>query len=85
MLESSRIKPIWLFIFILFIGIVIGSIIGELLGDYVPILSKGPTLRLAPQTLSLGDMASLTFGFMLRLNTFTIVGIILAIAILRYL
>jgi hypothetical protein len=83
MLHSSRVRPFWLFLLILFIGLIIGSILGELLGKYAPVLARGPVLRLSTQTLSFGDVAGISFGFFVQLNILTMFGIILAIIILR--
>jgi hypothetical protein len=70
-------------IFLLLLGFILGTILGEVLRPYIPLLAKGASAGMAPQTLRLADTFSLTFGFKIHLNLATILGVIIAFVIYR--
>jgi hypothetical protein len=70
-------------IFLLLLGFILGTILGEVLRPYIPLLAKGASAGMAPQTLKLADTFSLTFGFKIHLNLATIIGVITAFVIYR--
>lgn len=70
-------------VFLILMGFILGTVLGEVLRPYVPILAKGASAGMEPQTLRLADSFSLTFGFKIHLNLATIMGVILAFFISR--
>ena len=71
------------------VGLVVGSLLGELLSQFVSsswardLLTRGPTLGLAPPaTLDL-RLLSVTFGILFKVNVVGVLGIIVAIVIVR--
>lgn len=67
-----------LLVFFLLIGFIAGTIIGEILRPHFSFLATGATAKMDPQTFSLADAFSLTFGFKIHLNLATIIGVVLA-------
>jgi hypothetical protein len=70
-------------------GLVVGSLLGELLGSLLPagwiqeLLTRGPTVGLAPPaTLDL-RLVSLTVGVALKVNVVGVLGILIAALALR--
>jgi hypothetical protein len=70
-------------------GLVIGSLLGELLGQAVTapwlrdLLTRGPTIGLTnPATLDL-KMLAVTFGAVVKVNVVGVVGIVIAVVLLR--
>ncbi|MFZ5352954.1 MAG: DUF4321 domain-containing protein [Bacillota bacterium] len=68
----------WILFLLLICGLVVGGFLGELLGNYVPVLEYGYNLEITPHTWNLG-IITLTFGFSLKINMFSILGIALAV------
>ena len=71
------------------VGLVLGSLIGELLGQIVgppwlkDLLTRGPMLGLAPPaTLDL-RLLSLTFGILFKVNVVGVLGILIALVVVR--
>lgn len=71
------------------VGLVVGSLLGELLGQFVSspwtkeVLTRGPMLGLAPPaTLDL-RLLSVTFGILFKVNVLGVIGIIVAVIIVR--
>ena len=71
------------------VGLVVGSLLGELLAQFVSspwakdLLTRGPMLGLAPPaTLDL-RLLSVTFGILFKVNVVGVLGIIVAIVIVR--
>ena len=71
------------------VGLVFGSLLGELLGRFVAsswlrdVLTRGPTLGLTPPaTLDL-RLLSVTFGIIFKVNVVGVLGIIVALVIVR--
>jgi len=71
------------------VGLVLGSLIGELLGQIVgspwlkDLLTRGPMLGLTPPaTLDL-RLLSLTFGILLKVNVVGVLGILVALLVVR--
>jgi hypothetical protein len=71
------------------VGLVLGSLIGELLGQIVPspwlkdLLTRGPMLGLTPpSTLDL-KLLSVTFGILFKVNVVGVLGILVALVVVR--
>jgi hypothetical protein len=71
------------------VGLVAGSLVGELLAQFVSspwakdVLTRGPMLGLSPPaTLDL-RLLSVTFGILFKVNVIGVLGIIVAIVIVR--
>jgi len=70
-----------LIIFIIIVGAVIGGLIGELLGIVLPqgivktFITKSINIGFSPVYINL-YIITFTFGFMLKLNIFSILGIV---------
>ena len=70
------------------VGLVCGSLLGELLGQFVSpwlkdVLTRGPMLGLSPPaTLDL-RLLSVTFGVLFKVNVVGLVGILVALLIVR--
>jgi len=75
----------WTLVLFLLIGYVIGSFLGDYLGgiSWLSWLRYGYSFGLDPQTLELGLM-SLTFGIHFRITISSIIGIIAAMLIHRF-
>ncbi len=61
------------------VGAIIGTVIGEALRDYVPVFTRSATLGISPTDIHIGDIITFHFGFTLRLNLATAIGLIVAI------
>ena len=61
------------------VGAIIGTVIGEALQGYVPIFTRSATLGISPTNIHIGNIITLHFGFTLRLNLATAIGLIIAI------
>lgn len=61
------------------VGAIIGTVIGEALRDYVPVFTRSATLGISPTDVHIGDIITFHFGFTLRLNLATAIGLIVAI------
>lgn len=71
------------------VGLVVGSLLGELLAQFVSspwakeVLTRGPMLGIAPPaTLDL-RLLSVTFGILFKVNALGVIGIIVAVIIVR--
>ena len=71
------------------VGLVVGSLLGELLAQFVSspwakeVLTRGPMLGIAPPaTLDL-RLLSVTFGILFKVNILGVLGIIVALIIVR--
>jgi len=71
------------------VGLVVGSLLGELLGELTgpgrlrDVLTHGPTIGLTPpSTLDL-RLLSVTFGIVFKVNVVGVVGIIVALVLVR--
>ena len=71
------------------VGLVFGSLLGELLGQLIAsawvkdVLTRGPMLGLTPPaTLDL-RLLSVTFGILFKVNVVGVLGIIVALIIVR--
>ena len=71
------------------VGLVCGSLLGELLAQFVSspwfkdVLTRGPMLGLSPPaTLDL-RLLSLTFGILFKVNVVGVLGILVALLIVR--
>jgi len=70
-------------VFLLLMGFILGTILGEILRPFIPIIAKGASAEISPQTFHVADTFSLTFGFKIHLNLATIIGVIIAFMIYR--
>ena len=82
-------RGLGLFLLAVVVGLVFGSLLGELLGQFVgpawlkELLTRGPMLGLAPPaTLDL-RLLSVTFGILFKVNVVGVVGILVALIIVR--
>jgi hypothetical protein len=78
-------RSAWVLIILLIIGGIIGSWLGLVVGRAWPelaLFNQTEVVGLPPTTLDL-QVLSMTFGFVLRLNLFTVVGFILAYLVYR--
>lgn len=75
-------RSIAFMIVMLIIGLVIGGFLGSFLGKYVPALSYGYDMGVSNHTWDLGVL-KLTFGFMLKVNMFSVIGIFIAYFLYR--
>lgn len=82
---ATREKNIWILMVFLLSGLVIGGLLGELASkvDFLWWLSYGESFGLSnPVTLDL-NIIEITFGFMVRINVASIIGMLIAIFIYR--
>lgn len=82
---ATRDKNIWILIVFILAGLVIGGLLGELASkvDFLWWLSYGQSFGLTePVALDL-NIIKLTFGFQLRINIASIIGMAIAIFIYR--
>jgi len=82
-------RGLGLVVLIVLVGLIVGSLLGELAAGLLPsgmvrdVLTRGPQIGLTPPaTLDLRFMA-VTFGAMVKINVVGVVGILLAVLILR--
>jgi hypothetical protein len=82
-------RGVALVLVIVVVGLIVGSLVGELLGSLLPagwvadLITRGPTVGLAPPaTLDLQFLA-VTFGLALKVNLAGVVGIVIAALTLR--
>lgn len=83
MLSRQRKSPILLLLLIMFIGAIIGTVVGEVLGEFIPVVARSTSLGVAPTELHIGNVITFHFGFTLRLNLASILGLIIAVWIFR--
>lgn len=88
-LRSLRKRSLGLIMVILFLGALIGTTLGEVIALILPegvvkqFFLRSISAGLKPVTLN-AVMFTITFGFTLKLNLISIVGIIIAAYILRW-
>lgn len=70
-------KSVAFMIIMLIIGLIIGGFLGAFFGKYLPALSYGYNLGVSNHTWDLGVL-KFTFGFMMKVNVFSVIGIIIA-------
>ena len=82
-------KSLGLLFLIIIMGAIVGGIIGEIIGTIIPqeerirqIFLKGPQLSLVPSTWDL-NVLSITFGFNLKINICSVLGVFIAAFIFR--
>lgn len=81
MARNSNKSVIFLVVMVI-IGLVIGGFLGSFVGKYIPALSYGYDLGVSTHTWDLGVL-KFTFGFMLNVNMFSVIGIFLAYFLYR--
>ncbi|MDI3534244.1 MAG: hypothetical protein PWQ82_609 [Thermosediminibacterales bacterium] len=77
-------KSPWILLILLVVGLVLGGLIGDVFGGYFPVLNYSKSVGLTPTTLNL-SIISLTFGFLIKINLASIIGLFLALLIYRWL
>ena len=85
-MASTSEKRIWIIIIFILCGIVIGSLLGELAAnvDWLRWLSFGRSFWLSePLKLDFG-VIQLTFGLMININMASIIGVLIALIVYRY-
>lgn len=86
MAGRSRNYPGWQMLLLLLVaGGIIGGWIGSLLGQWWPavhILNVGQSIGFAPFSIDL-RVVSITLGFMMHINFFTLLGFVLAYLVFR--
>jgi len=82
-------RSLGLLLLAIVVGLVFGSLVGELLAQFVSspwlrdVLTRGPMLGLTPPaTLDLRLLA-VTFGIVFKVNVVGVVGIVVALIIIR--
>ena len=82
-------RSLGLLLLAIVVGLVFGSLVGELLAQFVSspwlkeVLTRGPMLGLSPPaTLDLRLLA-VTFGIVFKVNALGVIGIIVALIIVR--
>jgi uncharacterized protein DUF4321 len=82
-------RSLGLLLLAIVVGLVFGSLVGELLSQFVSspwlkdVLTRGPMLGLSPPaTLDLRLLA-VTFGIVFKVNLIGVIGIIVAIIVVR--
>lgn len=81
-------KTLGLLLLIIVIGAILGGIISEIIGLVIPegkihqFFINGPVLTLAPSTWNL-IVLTITFGFHLKINICSVLGIIAGVFIFR--
>lgn len=81
-MAKTKSANFWWLILFLAIGAVTGGFLGNLVGNIFPALKFGYDFGVTTHTWDL-IVASLTFGFQISLNIFTVLGIIIAIFFYR--
>lgn len=75
-------KNIAIMILMLVVGLVIGGFMGNFFGKYVPALSYGSNFGVSNHTWDLGIL-KFTIGFMLKVNVFSVLGLVIAYFLYR--
>jgi len=84
--KSSNIKSKWVLLLVLLCGVVLGGFIGQLTKgvSYLSWLNYGQTFGIIkPIVLDLGILM-LTFGFSIKFTISSIIGLIIAIIVYRF-
>lgn len=85
-MASTNEKKFWILLVFILCGIVIGSLLGELAAnvDWLRWLSYGRSFGLSePFTVDLG-VIQLTLGLMISINMASIIGVLIALIVYRY-
>ncbi|NLO88922.1 MAG: DUF4321 domain-containing protein [Clostridia bacterium] len=77
---SKSLKSTWILILLLFLGSLLGLLIGQSLVSTIPFLNYTKTMGFSPVTLNL-IVIKLTFGFIININTASILGLLLGLFI----
>ena len=87
---ASRRRPLALVALILFLGIVVGTVVGEVVGLVLPegkvirdVFVSSTDFHLGPLHLDL-VVFSFTFGFSLRANLMSALGVVMVAMLLRW-
>jgi len=82
-------RRIGLVALVFFLGVIVGSVVGELIGLLLPegnvmreLFVSGKEFRVGPLNLDL-IVFTLTFGFSLKINLMSVLGIVLVAILLR--
>lgn len=68
----------WLLLLLILVGLVIGGVIGDIFQDTFKLLSYSKTIGLQPTTLDL-NIIKLSFGFLMKINLASVIGIVISI------
>jgi len=77
---SRTLKNPWILILLLFLGSLLGLLIGQSLGSTIPFLNYSKAMGFSPVTLNL-IVIKLTFGFIININTASILGFLMGLFI----
>jgi hypothetical protein len=87
---APRRRPLGLVALILFLGIVVGTVVGEAIGLVLPegkvvrdVFVNTTDFHVGPVHIDL-VVFSFTFGFSLRVNMVSVLGVFVVLALLRY-
>jgi len=83
LLSRQRESRIVILLLTILVGAIIGTVIGEALGPYMPIFNRSATMGISPTDIHIGRIITFQFGFTLRLNLATAIGLIIALWLLR--
>lgn len=82
-------RRIGLVVLVFFLGVIVGSVVGELIGLLLPegnvmreLFVSGKEFKVGPLNLDL-IVFTLTFGFSLKVNLISVLGIVLVALLLR--
>lgn len=86
---APRKRPIAVIALIVFLGIVVGTVVGDMIGLLLPeemalrkVFLNATELQLGPVHLNM-VVFSFTFGFSLRVNLISVLGIFVVLLLLR--
>ena len=87
---APRRRPLALVALVLFLGIVVGTVVGEAIGVILPegklirdVFVNSTDFHVGPVHIDL-VVFSFTFGFSLRVNLMSVVGVFVVFGFLRY-
>lgn len=87
---APRRRPIAIVTLIVFLGIVVGTVVGEVIGILLPegkvirdVFVNATDLQVGPVHINM-VVFSLTFGFSLRVNLMSAIGIFVVFLLLRW-
>ena len=78
-MARQRESRLLLLLLTIMVGAIIGTVVGEVLRDYIPVFTRSATLGISPTNIHIGSIITFHFGFTLRLNLATAIGLIIAI------
>ncbi|WP_432664226.1 DUF4321 domain-containing protein [Wukongibacter baidiensis] len=70
----------WLLLLLLLVGLVIGGVIGDIFRDSIKWLGYSKSIGLEPTPLDL-NVIKLTFGFTMKINLASVIGLVISIII----